>query len=70
MKINTDMIKNEYLGDGVYVNEGRFPSEIIITTGTHIDFEEETDIDPDNIIYLDPSVAKELYRYLKNIFEV
>lgn len=68
MKINIDMIKNEYLGDAVYANEGRFPGEVVLTTGHHFDVNELTA--PDNIIFLDPSVAKELYRYLKNIFEV
>lgn len=62
------MIKNEYLGDGVYANEGGYPGEIILTTGTHYANEDEGS--PENIIFLDPSVAKELYRYLKNIFEV
>ena len=68
MKINIDMIKNEYLGDGVYANQGRTEGEIIITTGHHYDGDEDRDYR--NIIYLDPYVAKELYRYLKNIFEV
>lgn len=68
MKIKTDMIKNEYLGDGVYACQGRFEGEIVITTGHH--FEPDNILDYENIIFLDPSVAKELYRYLKNIFEV
>lgn len=70
MKINTDMIKNEYLGDGVYVNQGRMEREIIITTDHHYDGDEDRDGNYTNIVYLDPYVAKELYRYLKNIFEV
>lgn len=68
MKINIDMIKNEYLGDGVYANQGRMAGEIIITTGHHYDGDEDRDYP--NIIYLDPEIAKQLYRYLKNVFEV
>ena len=66
MKINIDMIKNEYLGDGVYANVGRFEGEIVLTANT--DLENCQMGTP--VICLDPSVAKELYRYLKNIFEV
>lgn len=66
MKINIDMIKNEYLGDGVYANEGRFNGEIVLTSNSSY---EERNVNT-HCIFLDPSVAKELYRYLKNIFEV
>lgn len=68
MKIKTDMIKNEYLGDGVYANEGSFLGEIILTTGVPMNDDPYLD-SPDAAIYLDPVVGKELYRYLKNIYE-
>ena len=50
-----------YLGDGVYANPGRFPGEVILTTGCHLDCPDQF---PDSTIYLDPTVAAALVRFI------
>ena len=69
--MNTEQIKTEYLGDGVYANVGEYPGEIILTTGCHIAREGESQKDigiPGNGIHLDPYTARSLFRYLAMVF--
>lgn len=63
--MNQQAITTIYLGDGVYVNVGRFEGEIILTTGRHYEEDRPTEY----AIYLDPSIAHALHLYLKRIFE-
>jgi hypothetical protein len=63
--MNTERIKTQYLGDGVYANVGNYRGEIILTTGCHIG----ADGVAETPIYLDPPTARSLYLYLKEIFE-
>lgn len=62
--IAPDKVTTQYIGDGVYINVGFYPGEIIITANHHYDESRKyTDA-----IFLEPQVAKELLRYLKNVF--
>lgn len=65
--MNTERIKTQYLGDGVYANVGSYRGEIILTTGCHIGADDGRCAETP--IYLDPQTAWSLYLYLKGIFE-
>ena len=64
--MNTERIKTQYLGDGVYANVGNYNGEIILSTDHHVSDDGPV---PSNLIYLDPPTARALHLYLKDIFE-
>ncbi len=51
----------EYVGDGIYVQEGRFPGEIILTAGSHEIPRAE------NVIYIDPAYIPHLLKYMNEV---
>jgi len=53
--------QSKYLGDAVYVGNDGF--HVVLTTGHH------EPVHANNIIKLDPEVANELYKTLKETFE-
>lgn len=64
LRIEPDKVTTQYIGDGVYINAGLYSGEIIITANHHYSEERKyTDA-----IFIEPAVAKELLRYLKNVF--
>jgi len=56
--INRDLTPNTiYLGDGAYIQKGRYPSEFIIFTSDGIE--------DSNHIYLDSTMVEVMLRYIK-----
>ena len=51
--------RGEYLGDSVYVQEGSFKGEIVLTTNNGLPD------DPRNKIYMEPAVLQALLDWLK-----
>lgn len=51
----------QYLGDAVYMQEGRFPGEIILTTDSHHLPE------AGHVIYIDPSYVQNLCNYMLSV---
>lgn len=59
--MNDEPLIPQYIGDGIYVQEGRFPGEVVMTLGTHKIEEAET------VIYIDPSYIPTLVHFMQSV---